>query len=686
MPTLALQQSKRDYEAGLFSVGGFLGFVQAVIDSGNYDHVLVLARRAYCVVRAAVEAGAIDTRECLVTNQRVLDFADRWHPARRVALLDEVVVTGASLVRVSKIARTYYPDRCDLLAYASIAQSNVDLKPVMGLEIDANRSVSASEAAEFSAEIADWMAATGYPYFVDFATFTATLPPSIHSPSDYWPTGQHFLTTDITNPHQRRNGVSSYSIRPTSGLVSEILPAQVATAVEDIRLRLLVREDPKTAEHHIWLVAKAVLAPQSATSLRRLIAPLLTSLGLPVPPEDFPRRRARTRFRWAQQLVGFLFFQELLASKRVPSLLSSDLTLDIKSWGIQCSPEVGQKVAMLAQLESSESRTLQRTIQAWQPDQLLTIDRIGSGNHYARELDDRLHHSDPSASELAQLIALAAGAHHRFVPPEEFAISTGLLASELKQLLKRLKCDQAGFGLAIDRLNESHAIVPAAIDFHHDGVLYAARGYRHGENSHLMRSATFFAKSLDDSRTSRSELDLIIDHAGLGLSALVPSSTRFTDAVSLLESIGDDRNEPVPAPPELESRHRGALAKFSHVLLPNIVDLRNDIHANAIKAAEGLDVDAGHIERVRLAAEQLLTASAEAPLDEIGKAMKRLAGWLNDWDRVVRAALESGPVIDDLERVFLPTSTSEAETSLFEFLGLEPGLIPKLFEAGRVKR
>ncbi|GEM_PF-5921900 len=135
--------------------------------SNEVDVMMFMARKSVCLAESLKVIG-LSRYNCLTTSQRVLDMKADWLKGKRVALIDDAVITGTSIAKAKKSLE-------DLGCSVEIHVVCVNLKYWCKKLVDPilpYYRLTDAECAEFCSELVEAMAMIPLAYTTDFPTFT----------------------------------------------------------------------------------------------------------------------------------------------------------------------------------------------------------------------------------------------------------------------------------------------------------------------------------------------------------------------------------------------------------------------------------------------------------------------------------------------------------------------------------
>jgi nucleoside phosphorylase len=238
------------------------------------DVFVLMARKAACFVEALSRLGMANIR-AIVTTDRVLDCDRSWLAGKRVAIIDEALISGTTLYRTQQ-----------RLEEAGVAHQEIHvfcvntrwwtpavIEPMQPfLKLDDKRTTS------FCADIVDAISVLPLPYAVDYP-YLADIRLRLADGEQLW-SATNWNAHDVSSTLQRGYGISTCTLIPDDPVVRALdrdLGWSVSANAEILKIRAYTRTDMRTDRELLWchFVPMVVFRPFSAAEIHELWTQLI---------------------------------------------------------------------------------------------------------------------------------------------------------------------------------------------------------------------------------------------------------------------------------------------------------------------------------------------------------------------------------------------------------------------------
>lgn len=181
----------------------------------EYDVVLLMARKAVCFAEA-LRLLRLTSYQCIVTSQRVLDLNLEWLRNKKIAIIDDALITGTTIYQtVQKLKRV----GCNVDVYVLCVNTEW-WSPQLVQPKDPYLKLNDERTASFCSDIVDAISLIPIPYSTDYPLYTGLrlYPEDFDSllSTPYW------LVNDVTSSLQVKRRVFSKTFEPTASMAAKL--------------------------------------------------------------------------------------------------------------------------------------------------------------------------------------------------------------------------------------------------------------------------------------------------------------------------------------------------------------------------------------------------------------------------------------------------------------------------------
>lgn len=220
------------------------------INSSQADIFVIMAHKAVLLYQILLEQGYIDKNAAnkIVITNFALDFDSRYLQGKRIAILDDIVISGTSIASTVQRLMSFgvVQDNIEIIAVA------IDEKYfTMQFTTNDNANVlhcdcvlSDASCIELSSMISKTFSCYGVPYDVDFPMYKI-IGISVGNIRGLYNTA-FWKLIDVSNSNQATNGVTAFTIIPEQSLI-ERLWRRIGIDVEecaDVKIRMYLMHYP----------------------------------------------------------------------------------------------------------------------------------------------------------------------------------------------------------------------------------------------------------------------------------------------------------------------------------------------------------------------------------------------------------------------------------------------------------
>jgi nucleoside phosphorylase len=290
------------------------------ITSLDYDVLVFTARKAACLYQALQETGLVASR-ATVTSDRVFDMDTAWLRGKRVAVVDDLIITGSSLRRATAMLRAAGAEAADVYALAVNEQwwvpELVQPSPPY-LALDNNTTLS------FCTQIVQGFSVIPRPYNIDWPILDSIDLPGTPAHVLGGMPGWHAV--DCTSALQHRNGVSAITLEAEESVARRLggltlLPTQ---SVRLMKARVYSRPKPGDPGRQLLRAVPIITLDDVTLDDLNECFGASSSLGAAVHLFNTPEAKLRLVQFALSAALGALWFDDLSANTGTPDRFRID--------------------------------------------------------------------------------------------------------------------------------------------------------------------------------------------------------------------------------------------------------------------------------------------------------------------------------------------------------------------------
>jgi len=228
-----------------------------------YDVLVFMARKSICFAEALRYADLVSFQS-IVTSNRILDFNLDWIKGKRVAIIDDALITGTSIYKAKNKLNKY----CSVVdVFVLCVNEDYWSKELINPEMP-YAVLSDQQTAEICSDIVDSISLVPVPYATDYPLYSGFL---IYS-SDYEAlfSNGDWIVSDVSSSLQQRNNVHTKTFEPTSEIYRKLYESLGIDLSSNCLVKVRFYERKKKGYHWCSILPIIAFEPLKKDDIDRL--------------------------------------------------------------------------------------------------------------------------------------------------------------------------------------------------------------------------------------------------------------------------------------------------------------------------------------------------------------------------------------------------------------------------------
>ena len=460
------------------------------ISSKEYDVYILLARKAACFIDTLMELELVEMNGKIVSD-RVLEFDTSWLTNKKVAIIDDTIISGTSIYKLIKKLEDINIQKIDVYAFCINEYWYVE---EMLLRDDGTSYLNQpylkldhTSSLRFCRNIVEALSITPRPYNIDFSIYENIKLSS--SKIDKLFEASYWKITDTTSTKQKENNVFCYTINPTKSFIkryNEKLGWEISE-IACLKLRLYAEKniDPQNKITYLSkIVPFIIFNPISVNNANRIIESICEQEEISIDDLTPQLKTDSAKLNFIQFYYADKLFQTWLECATETIVITSKFVKNKRSLYFLFPPKVLDIIDQMHTKEKTSKSNLKNlfsdneyipldnTKEELNPiENLFNLTNLFLKLYYEKELPARRivkkinkeAFEDPTYKEEVERL--------------ENGISVNELKSVISKSVNNFSDTNQILSLFLDKYIDNGIIVPITVS--KDGYIY--RGYRHGE-------------------------------------------------------------------------------------------------------------------------------------------------------------------------------------------------------------